>query len=593
VLFAPLVLWLILNEVVYSNTSEVVGPETLALIWHNPAAVFEAAWEMGAWQLIMTAIITIAAVTVIYCLSLKSYNRTNRPHQQADRPRIHPGKRHIRLVGSITGYMAILAGLLVWQFTSEPSEALTVVFRSAPPLRAFNLTRALVGIELTGPAPEHFGLPVISDEQYQATMGSPRTPAPNIIFIMLESVSAKALHCYGYHRSDITPNIDTLADEGVLFEHCLSPASFSSYCIVSLMTSLYMLRDQTNDHFADKSFPFMGMPRTLKLAGYELALFSSGNESFDKINHFYPPSDFDTYFSHDTCDIPKSDCMRMDDKYAVGAFEKWLSQRNDPRPFYCSFYLQSTHFNYQVPEPWFSYYQPVPPLYSNGDGIIHIPADVLPLLKNQYDNAMRYADYWIGRIRDSLAQASKLDNSIIVITSDHGEAFMEHGLARHGVHVWEEMIHVPLIVYVGPALRQALPHQLPSRVPDTVSGIDIAPTVAALVGFKPHPSWQGVNVLAPGYTDKDRPIFSILQLTRWQELVCLNKYKYIYDLTDVQSLLFDLNTDPDEKINLVEKEPQLASTLQSILGTWHTRQLAYYSNQPFTNYIGKYESNTE
>jgi phosphoglycerol transferase MdoB-like AlkP superfamily enzyme len=179
-------------------------------------------------------------------------------------------------------------------------------------------------------------------------MDSPRTPPPNVVFILLESVSAQALHCYDHQRSDITPNIDALAEQGILFEHCLSPASFSSYSIVSIMTSLHMLRDQTNDHFADKSFPFIGLPRVLKLAGYELAMFSSGNESFDNINQFYPPSDFDHYFSHDTCDIPKTDCMRMDDKHAVGEFEKWINQRTDPRPFYCSFYLQSTHFNYTL-----------------------------------------------------------------------------------------------------------------------------------------------------------------------------------------------------------------------------------------------------
>jgi arylsulfatase A-like enzyme len=202
---------------------------------------------------------------------------------------------------------------------------------------------------------------------------------------------------------------------------------------------------------------------------------------------------------------------------------------------------------------------------------------------------MRYGDYWVGRIRDLLAQTGQLDNTVIVITADHGEAFMQHGLARHGVHVWEEMIHVPLIIYVGSAIRQSPP----ARVPDTVSGIDIAPTIAGLVGIKSHPGWQGIDVLAPGYTGQNRPIFSVLQLTRWQEVVCLNKYKYVYDLTDIQSLLFNLNTDPGEKTNLVQQQPQIASALQTILGAWHTRQLAYYAsaNQPFTHYIGRYELN--
>ena len=63
---------------------------------------------------------------------------------------------------------------------------------------------------------------------------------------------------------------------------------------------------------------------------------------------------------------------------AVEEFEKWIAGRSDPRPFYTGFYLQSPHFNYEIPEPWASHYQPVPPLYSNGDGILHIPPEVLP-----------------------------------------------------------------------------------------------------------------------------------------------------------------------------------------------------------------------
>jgi arylsulfatase A-like enzyme len=359
------------------------------------------------------------------------------------------------------------------------------------------------------------------------------------------------------------------------------------------MTSLYMLRDSHNDHFSDTSFPFLGLPRILKLAGYELAIFSSGNEAFDRINHFTPSSDFDTYFSHDTWGQEKADCMRMDDRHAVGRFENWLAARKEPRPFYVSFYLQSTHFNYEVPEPWFSHYKPVPPLYSNGDGIIHIPADVLPLLRNQYDNSMRYSDYWVGRIRDALAKAGALDNSVIVIVGDHGEAFTQHGLARHGVHLWEEMIHVPLIIWAGPELRNSHSHPLPSRVSDSVSGLDIAPSIAGLVGVKPYPGWQGVDVLDPGYSGRDRPIYSVLQLTQWMESVTLDKWKYIYDLADMEKSLYDLNTDPGERENLIAREPQRVAALHAMLAGWHTYQFAYYTRRSFDQYVGRYTPTTD
>jgi len=580
--------WVVLNEFLYSTTSEVLGPEAILLVWHNTAAVFENAWEMGARYLLATLVLTLAAGVLIYRFLARSLRRLH------PGPRVLPSRHHVRvmsLAASLTGGLVVLAVLLAWQFHYRPSAALIILCRSAPPLRAFNLTRTLLGNELAGEAPNEFGSPIISEDAYVESMGTPRAPAPNVVYILMESTPARALHCYGHAKSDITPNIDALAAGGVLFEHCLGTASFSSCSLTSMVTSLYMLRGERFDYFVGASFPFLGLPRALKLAGYELALFSSGNESFDNISRFYPPSDFDVYFSHDTCDIPKDDCMRMDDKYAVGRFESWLARRTGSRPFYCGFYLQSPHFNYEVPEPWFSHYLPIPPLYSNGDGILHIPPDVLPKLKNQYDNAMRYADYWVGRIRDALNKAGEWDNTVVVITGDHGEAFMEHGLARHGTHTWEEMIHIPLILYAGPGLRAALPHALPSRVPDTVSGIDIAPTVADLIGIRPHGSWQGVNVLEPGYDSQDRPIFSMTQYTRWQEVVCINRLKYIYDLSDVQEYLFDLRTDPGERHNLAGANPELAAALRELLSGWHTRQLTYYSpeNQPATHYIGRYE----
>jgi len=603
VCWVPLLTWLLFNELVFITTAEVLGYDTLALLWYNPVATLQAAWAMGGRYLIVVAVFFVTAGFAAYRLSRRSFlNIWPRDHLHPIRP---PMFGHsVRLTRSMSGGILGLACLLTWQLRTQPSEALTILFRSAPPLRALNLTRHIIGTDLDGPV-RAGGVrqPIISDLAYRTGMGPLRNPAPNVILIVLESVPAKALHCYGYPREDVSPNMDALADQGVLFEHCWSSASFSTYGLVSILTSLYLLRAENNDHFnhfAISPFPTMPLPRALKLAGYETALFSSGSESFDNINQICLPSDYDRYYCHEISDksgVQHPDCMRMDDRFAVGEFLKWLPQRRNDKPFYGGFYLQSTHFNYEVPEPWSKHYQPTPSLFSNGDSIIHVPPDLLPSLHNQYDNAMRYSDDWVGKITAALREHGQLDNTIIVILGDHGEGFMEHGLARHGVSLWEEMVHIPLIFYVGPNVRQTIGRPLPSHVPDTVSGLDVAPTIAALVGIPPHPSWQGVNVLAPGYTSKDRPIFSILQLTRWQETVCLNKWKYTYDLTDVDSSLFDLNIDPGEQNNVVNDRPEVAARLKSILGTWNKHQLLYYhpANRPFNDYVGmpQFETTTQ
>ena len=165
---------------------------------------------------------------------------------------------------------------------------------------------------------------------------------------------------------------------------------------------------------------------------------------------------------------------------------------------------------------------------------------------------------------------------------------MEHGLARHGVHTWEEMVHTPLIIWMGPEIRASWPQPLPSVVAHTVSGLDIAPTLAAIVGITPHPSWQGVNALDPRYDDRDRPVFSMTQYTRWQETVCLDGMKYLYDLTDAKEYLFDLRSDPGERNNLAPRQPALAAAMLKLLAGWHTYQLAYYSVPRRDVYAGTY-----
>ena len=609
-IWLPVILWLVLNEFVYSLTSEVVGVGALQLLWHDTRAVVQNSWAMGAKYLVATGAIVLAVCVLVAWGSLKSWRRHVREKFVQGEARSAGAGRPRRWIGVFVACPILLTVLLAWEACRQPSDELIVACRSVPAIRVFNLVQILSCEKLRRPAPKHFGPPVVTEAQYvrliaeqtrtnksahaaSSTQSSPRTPAPNVVFLLLESTPAGALHCYGNPRPDVSPNLDRLAAEGVRFDHCVAPSSFSSCSVVSVATSLYMMRSSGFDYFADITFPFMTFPRALKLAGYELTLFSSGNEAFDNINHFCKLGDFDVYLSLDTYPVQQPDCMRMDDHVAVEAFEKWLGKRNDPRPFYSGFYLQSPHFNYEIPEPWASYYQPVPPMYSNGSGILKIPPDVLPKLKNQHANAIRYMDSWVGRIVSDLDKAGVLGRTIIVATGDHGEAFMEHGLARHGVHTWEEMIHTPLIVWAGSDIRSALPAGKPPVVADTVSGLDIAPTLAGLVGIAPYPGWQGVNALAPGYSDRDRPVFSMTQYTRWQETVCVDRIKYTYDLTDAVEYLFDLRCDPGERDNLAGRNPALAAAMRSLLAGWHTRQLAYYSVPNRPEYVGEYVPDAE
>jgi arylsulfatase A-like enzyme len=565
--------WLALNETLCWLTDEVLGLDAMRLVRHNPKAVLEASWEMAGKYVIATL---LAAVIV----GLGLYWALRRERAAAQVENKSRGKMIGRIArGTFAVMVVVVFGLFALQFVGTASPALANLSRCAPPLRALNLPRALIGDELQIPYVPARGKTIISDEAFGATVGAP-VEKRNVILIILESVPARGLGCYGYERKEVSPNIDVLAENGVVFDHCISAASFSSYGLVSLMTSLHLLRAETNDHFANIDFPHFGIHKLMKYAGYDLALFSSGNETFENINTFYPPRDFDTYFSHDTSDIPKTDSMRMDDRHAVSRFETWMEDRQDGRPFFCMFNLQSTHFNYEVPPPWDTHYKPVPPRYSNGHAIIHLPDELVAPIRNAFDNALRYSDHFVGRIVAALQAKDAFDNSLIVITADHGEGFMEHGLARHGVHLFDEFVHVPMIV-AAPGLIA------PARRSGTVSTLDIGPTIAGVLGLPPHPSWQGENILAEDEKAADRPIYTVLQLTRWQEAVYFRGMKYIYDLSECRDYLFDLSADPMERRDLTRREPALRNTMRKTLARWHQNQLLYYQGSPgeFSHYL--------
>jgi len=594
--------WLYLNHQVMLKTDEAMTLGAFRFLFSNPKEVLDMAWRFAGYHLVgwMTATVLAFALLVVGFRRLNDVlmgtGQDDRDGEQAiarnqSRARCPRSGlaslltrcRPTQPIGMALIVLLVLpAVLLAVQISGYPSRSLVTTARVFPPFRAFQLTRWLAGPVIRVDPPPPQGQPIRSDEEYIRSLRIDRDRLRNVLFVVLESVPAKALHCYGYPR-DVSPNMDRMAAEGVRFDRCYAAASFSSYSLISTFTSLYLLRAPENDHFRNVDFPRMGIHDLLRRLGYELTLFSSGNESWDNLEAFYPPEMFDVYFSHNRSNLVKTDCNRMDDKYAMGEFAKWLAARRSDRPFYSYINLQGTHFNYEVPEPWASRYLPVPPPYSNGDGIIHIPADVVPLLKNQYDNALSYVDHWVGFLREQLERHRLLDRSIVVVVGDHGEGFMEHGLARHGMHLWNEMIQVPAILWAPGLLA-------PRRVTQTISQIDLVPTVAALMGIAPHPAWQGVNVLSDDYDDRDRPVFSVLQLTRFQEALVWGTIKYIADQDTREEWLFDLTDDPDETRNLADPShpSPLLQRVRRMLAEWHAYQLAYYQDavRRRTHYIG-------
>ena len=170
-----------------------------------------------------------------------------------------------------------------------------------------------------------------------------------------------------------------------------------------------------------------------------------------------------------------------------------------------------------------------------------------------YDAEIKWTDQEIGRLFRELARLPSHANTIIVITSDHGDSMAEHTvpLGTHGTALYRELQHVPMIFYI--------PDNRPRLVHGAVSNLDIVPTVAALCGIDVHDlSFEGKSLVPElfyGAEDRDRIVFAETNAPQKERAAISERWKLIYYFATNLYELFDLQTDPWEHTNLAALHP--------------------------------------
>ncbi len=302
---------------------------------------------------------------------------------------------------------------------------------------------------------------------------------PNVLLILIDALRADHLGCYGYARGT-SPAIDDLSERAVLFEKARSQASWTKPSIPSLLTGLYPIQHkvsmgmterairQSSDVLADEH---VTLAEALKARGYATAAFVENTQISSSMGF---AQGFDLYSEN------------LGDAKAIGAsFIKWFESR-PRRPFFAYVHFLDPHWPYTPPPPYDEFPRPEGTTvdFNNVNwkyferevqsGEIVLTPEDLAAVQSLYDGEIRYADSVIGHMLDALQKGDAYENTIIVITSDHGEAFMEHGTVGHGDAPYEEVLRVPLLVR-SPGIN-------PGRITDQVQTIDIMPTILDLVG---------------------------------------------------------------------------------------------------------------
>ncbi|MGO9273378.1 MAG: sulfatase-like hydrolase/transferase [Terriglobia bacterium] len=375
---------------------------------------------------------------------------------------------------------------------------------------------------------------------------------PSVLLITLDTVRADHLACYGYSRIQ-TPNIDRLAAEGVRFTNAYTqvPITLPSHAVI--LTGTYPMYNGVRD-FTSTGLPsnIPTLAEVLRRNGYHTTAFVS---SFVLNSMWGLDRGFEVYDDDMGPEVGHSEQLflvqRRGDR-TVGRMLSWLNG-NGGSPFFVWLHLYDAHSPYRSPEPYRSRYSDRP-----------------------YDGAIAFDDAQVGQVLARLRETGRYDNTLIVLTSDHGESLAQHGEAEHGFFIYNATLRVPLVV--------KLPGQsITARVfSQPVSTIDIASAVASVCRLTPAESsgFQGRSFLAgltgsaPGPTGKpeasppSEAAYAESYYSRdsfgWHELraVVTTDYEYI---EAPRPELYDLHVDPGERSNIIAAHSAIASSLHNRL----------------------------
>ncbi len=371
---------------------------------------------------------------------------------------------------------------------------------------------------------------------------------PNIILVMVDTLRADHLGCYGYGR-DTSPNLDAFAARSLLFENAVAPSSWTWPSIASMFTGQYPLHHgvvngaRSRLGFGKRTLAEICADAGMKTAAFVANPLISPSKNFDR--------GFETFEVLSWADAGT----------LVDRFFRWLDQEKKGR-FLAYLHFMDPHGPYSPPDDYIARFSDpkephrLPPdalkdlgnrLGTNKQAAEEVDPRLVQNAMDRYDSEILFWDEQFGRLVAKVESLGLAGKTLIVVTADHGEEFLEHGILGHGWTLFDISVKIPLIMK-GPAIA-------PARIEEQVELIDLAPTLldAAHIEGK-GADFDGASLLDRGLGARPEGAFTHTahafspELKHRTSLFALQtgRWKLIYDPKSERMRLFDLDKDAGE-----------------------------------------------
>lgn len=365
-------------------------------------------------------------------------------------------------------------------------------------------------------------------------ISAPATAKPNIVLITLDSARADRMGFLGANTK-ITPSLDSLARQVMVFEQAYSQAPLTVVSHATILSGTYPQTHRVTEFGARLAPALPFVPDLLHARGYHTAAFV-GSMALDPRNGLAPGFDrgfnlYDAGFQR--AQRGKSSWVERPAAQVVARAKAWLA-RTPPSPFFL--WLQ-----------------------------LNDPQDASA---TSYNAAVTSADAAVGLLIAALRTAKVFDDALIVIASDHGESLGAHGEETHGVFLYDETVHVPLL------LKLPQNQSGGKRVTARTRLVDVAPTILEIAGVPVPSQMQGQSLLRIAKANADQPVYSISnfpeQAFGWSALESWRAGKYLY-IKAPKPELYDLSADPGATHNLAQASKATLETIASQLDAFDRR----------------------